>query len=125
MYVSPLIVTRKFLTSISGATLLERLLPEINEQILTMAMRGSNYNWDSHVLQAYNSLRNVCWFWRIVIDLESVRDIPPRVYILYEEALSSNLKGSKITLNIQRLIRKAGSSFWFIIVIKGDIEPQK
>ena len=60
MYVSPLIVTRKFLTSISGATLLERLLPKINEQILTMAMRGSNYNWDSHVLQAYNSLRNVC-----------------------------------------------------------------
>ena len=59
------------------------------------------------------------------MDLESVRDIPPRVYILYEEALSSNLKGSKITLNIQRLIRKAGSSFWFIIVIKGDIEPQK
>ena len=65
MCVSPLIVMRKFFTSISGATLLERLPPEINERILTMAMRGSNYNWESHVLQTCNNLRNICRFWRI------------------------------------------------------------
>ena len=34
---------------------MERLPPEIIERILTMAMRGSNHNRNSHVLQSYNS----------------------------------------------------------------------
>ena len=75
---------RKFLTLILGAPLLERLSPEIIERILTMAMRGFNYNWDSHVLQTYNSLRIRSRFWRIVMDSESVSSMLPRVYIQYE-----------------------------------------
>ena len=86
---------RKFLTLISGAPLLERLPSEIIERILTMAMRGSNYNWDSQVLQTYNILTKVCRFWRIVMDSEHVRSMLPRVYIPYEEALPSNFKMQK------------------------------
>ena len=106
--------------------MLERLPLEIIEQILTLAMRSSNYNWDSHVLQTYNSSRNVCRFWRIVRDSERVRSMLPRVYIPYEKALPSNLKGAKITVNVQRLIKNVDSSFGLInIVIKGDTKSQK
>ena len=93
---------------------------------MTLAMRSSNYNWDSHVLQTYNSSRNVCRFWRIVRDSERVRSMLPRVYIPYEKALPSNLKGAKITVNVQRLIKNVDSSFGLInIVIKGDTKSQK
>ena len=106
--------------------MLERLPLEIIERILTLAMRSSNYNWDSHVLQTYNSSRNVCRFWRIVRDSERVRSMLPRVYIPYEKALPSNLKGAKITVNVQRLIKNVDSSFGLInIVIKGDTKSQK
>ena len=111
---------RKFVTFISGAPLLERLPPEIIEQILTMAMRGSNYNWDLHVLQTYNSLRNVCQFWGIVMDSERVRRMLPIVYISYKEALPSNLKGAKIISNIQRLI-KVGSSSGLILSLRESL----
>ena len=121
-----MIVIRKFLTLILGVPLLERLPLEIIERILTLAMRSSNYNWDSHVLQTYNSSRNVCRFWRIVRDSERVRSMLPRVYIPYEKALPSNLKGAKITVNVQRLIKNVDSSFGLInIVIKGDTKSQK
>ena len=72
---------RKFLTLILGAPFLERPPPEIIERILTIAMRGSNYSRDLHVLQTYNRLRNVYKFWRIVMDSERVRSMLPRVYI--------------------------------------------
>ena len=109
-------VCRKFLTLILGAPMLKRLPPEIIEQILTMAMRGSNYNLDSHVLQTYNSLRNACRFWRTVMDSECVRSMLLRVYGPYKEALPSNLKDAKITVrNVQRLIKKVGSSSGLIL----------
>ena len=44
------------------------------------------------------------------MDSERVRSMLPTVYILCEEALPSNLKGTIITVNVQRLIKKAGSS---------------
>ena len=99
---------KKFPTLILGAPLLESLPPEIIEQILTITMRGPSYNWDSHVLQTYNSLRNLCRFWRMFKSMFS------RVHILYEEALPSKLKGAKITVNVQQLIEKVDSSSGYI-----------
>ena len=38
------------------------------------------------------------------MDSERVRSMLPRVYV--EEALPSNLKDAKVTVNVQRLIKK-------------------
>ena len=107
----------KIITLILGAPLFEKLPLEITEGILTMAMGSSNCTWDSHVLQTFNSLRNVRQFRRIVMDLERVRSMLLRVYIPYEEALPSNLKSAKITVNVPRLIKKVGSS-WLILSLR-------
>ena len=40
------------------------------------------------------------------------------MYIPYEEALPSNLKGVKITVTVQRLIKKVGSSFLLILSLR-------
>ena len=51
------------------------------------------------------------------MDLERVRSMLLRVYIPYEEALPSNLKSAKITVNVPRLIKKVGSS-WLILSLR-------
>ena len=80
--------------------------------------RSLHLQWDPHVLQTYNSLRNVCRFWRIVMALERVRSMLPRVYIPYERALPSSLKGAKITVIVRRLITKVLSSSGLILSLR-------
>ena len=80
--------------------------------------RSLHLQWDPHVLQTYNSLRDVCRFWRIVMALERVRSMLPRVYIPYERALPSSLKGAKITVIVRRLITKVVSSSGLILSLR-------
>ena len=49
------------------------------------------------------------------MDLRRVRSMLQRMYIPYEEVLPSNLKGAKITVNVQTLIKKFGSSSGLIL----------
>ena len=58
------------------------------------------------------------------MDSERVRSMLPTAYIPYEEALLSNLKGANITVNVQRLIKKVGSSSGLILSLR-EIKPQK
>ena len=54
------------------------------------------------------------------MDSERVKSMLLRVYILYEEALPSNLKGAKITANVQRFI-KVGSSSGLILFSRATL----
>ena len=52
------------------------------------------------------------------MDSERDRSMLPRAYIPYEEALLSNLKGANITVNVQWLIKKVGSSSGLILSLR-------
>ena len=45
------------------------------------AIRSCDNTWPSHIVYTFSSLRNVCNFWRVVLDGSAVTKLPPQVYV--------------------------------------------
>ena len=55
----------------------------------------------------YNSVRQLCQFWKILMLSERARPFLPQIYVRSQEILSKANKGM-VKVNMQRLIRNAG-----------------
>ena len=99
------------------------LPPELIERILLTAIRDCGYVWPSHVVYTFNALRSVCKFWRIVLDAKAMKYLP-QVYFSHPDILPKS-KGPVVQVNMQRIIRNAGSFSGLVIDMKKILNSEK
>ena len=64
----------------------DKLPPEIIEKIFLMAVQTCGGVWPCHGIFTYNSIKEVCVFWKIVM-LSKARKYLPSVYLSLPEVL--------------------------------------
>ena len=99
------------------------LPPELIKGILLTAICNCRYVWQSHVVYTFNALRNVCKFWRIEVDATAVEYLP-QVYFFHPDILPKS-KGAVARVNMQRIIRNAGSFLGLVIDMKKILNSEK
>ena len=93
------------------------LPPESVEKILITTIFSCDNTWFSHIVYAFNSLRNVCIFWRVVQDASVVTKLLPQVYVL-QDILPKPKKNDEFQVNMQKVIRNAESFTGLVINLK-------
>ena len=62
----------------------------------------------SHIVYTFNSLRNVCNFWQVVLDRPAVTKLLPQVDVS-QDILPKPKENGDIQVSMQRIMRNAGS----------------
>lgn len=88
------------------------------EKILKTALTSCKYDRPNYIVSVFQSLRSVCDFWKIIFDSSKFRAILPRVYIPYQEILPKSKANKSIRVNMQRVIKTAGSFSGISIELK-------
>ena len=90
-----------------------------------MVLKSCKYDWPSHIVTTFQSLRSVSNFCRIVCDSNNFRLMLPRIYVPYPEILPKPNKDNGIRVNLQRVIKKAGSFSGVAIELKKILNHQQ
>ena len=93
------------------------LPPELVEKELITAIRICDNTWFSQIFYTLNSLRNVCNFWRALLDGFAVTKLLPQVYVSQDIPPKPKRNG-EAQVNMQRIIRNAGSFSGVVINLK-------
>ena len=88
-----------------------------------MAVQTCGGVWPSHGIFTYNSIKEVCVFWKIVM-LSNARKYLPSVYLSLPEVLPRGLNG-RIVSNMQRIIQNTGSFSGLTLELKNIINNPK
>ena len=69
------------------------------------------------MVHTFNSLRNVCNFWQVVLDGSAVTKLLLQVYVSHD-ILPKPKKNGEVQVNMQRITRNAGSFSTLVIDLK-------
>ena len=103
---------------VAPSTSFDDLPPELVERILEMSLRSCGYYWPGHVVSTFQSLINVGPFWKIICNSEKFLNLLPRIYIPCEDILPKARRGQNVRVNMQRIIKNAGSFSGLSIELK-------
>ena len=90
------------------------LPPEFVEKILITAIRSCENAWRSDIVYTFNSLRNVCNFWWVVLDGSAVTKLLPQVYVSQDVLPKPKRNGD----NMEKIIQNTGSFSGLVIDLK-------
>ena len=93
---------------------LSNLPPELVEKILITAIRSCENAWRSDIVYTFNSLRNVCNFWWVVLDGSAVTKLLPQVYVSQDVLPKPKRNGD----NMEKIIQNTGSFSGLVIDLK-------
>ena len=98
---------------------------ELVEKILKLVLLSCTYNWPNHVVKVFERLRKVCNFWQLICDAQNIRELLPRIYVPHNEILPKSKFGKYTRVNMQRIIKKAGSFSGLSIALKSILNHHK
>ena len=94
---------------------------ELVEKILITTIRSCDNRWPSDIVYIFNSLRNVCNFWRVLLDGSAGTKLLPQVHVSQDILLKPKKKDG----SMQRIIRNAGSFSGLDIDLKKTLNIER